>query len=219
MSGEAWLAKRGDELRPAGEIRASHQDRDQVVELLRVAAGDGRLTAEELDQRLEVALTARTHGELAALLTDLPEGSGFAAGRPAVEPRDVMRFDCRSGHIKRNGPWLVPLRAEVHVTSGRVLLDFTQAVITRPVLQIDADVRSGELVLVTKPGIVVDSDDVVIRSGEVKVRAPWDPGTPVLLRISVSGKVGSGRLKAGPPRRTFWQWLGRRPRPYALTAG
>ena len=195
MSGEAWLAKRGDDLGAAAEMRASHQDRDQVVELLRVAAGDGRLTAEELDQRLEVALTARTHGQLAALLTDLPEGPGFGPAGPAgpaAEPKDMVRFDCRSGQVKRDGPWLVPRRVEVRVTSGRVRLDFTEAVITGAGLQVDAEVSSGELRLVTRPGIVVDADDVVIRSGEVKVRAPWDPGTPVLLRVTVSGSVGSG---------------------------
>ena len=58
------------ESEPGGEIarselRASHDDRDRVVELLRVSAGDGRLTAEELDERLEQAMTARTYGELA----------------------------------------------------------------------------------------------------------------------------------------------------------
>ena len=50
------------------ELRASHQDRDRVVEVLRVSAGDGRLTAEELDERLELAMTARTYGELAKLV-------------------------------------------------------------------------------------------------------------------------------------------------------
>src|SRR2546430_12224369 len=65
------------ESEPGGEIarselRASHDDRDRVVELLRVSAGDGRLTAEELDERLEQAMTARTYGELARLVADLP---------------------------------------------------------------------------------------------------------------------------------------------------
>ena len=34
--------------------------------------------------------------------------------------------------------------------------------------------------------------------------------TPVSLRVVVNGKIGSGRLLARPPRRTFWQWLTRR---------
>ena len=62
------------------ELRASHEDRDRVVEMLRVSAGDGRLTAEELDERLELAMTARTYGELARLVADLP-AAGSVAGR------------------------------------------------------------------------------------------------------------------------------------------
>src|SRR6266581_6224208 len=79
-----------------GQLRASHEDRDRVVEILRVAAGDGRLTAEELDERLEAALTARTVGDLAALTTDLPAAAGSAAGVAAGEPKEVVRIDCSS---------------------------------------------------------------------------------------------------------------------------
>jgi hypothetical protein len=56
------------------------------VEQLRVAAGDGRLTADELDHRLETALTARTYGELAALTADLP---GISDQRPAAGVIDI----------------------------------------------------------------------------------------------------------------------------------
>jgi hypothetical protein len=199
------------------ELRASHDDRDRVVELLRVSAGDGRLTAEELDERLELAMTARTYGELAKLVTDLP-AAGYAADAPALRAKDVVRIDCRSGHAKREGRWVVPQRLEVKVTSGHVLLDFRDAVITQPALRIDAEVRSGHLTLVTKPGIVVDTDDVVVRSGHVKVRAPWGPDVPELLRVEVSGKIGSGHFIARPSHRTFWQWLTRQPRPYAIAA-
>ena len=95
-------------------------------------------------------------------------------------------------------------------------LDFTEAVITQPLLRIEAKVGSGGLKLLTRPGIMVDADDVAVRSGAVKVLAPWGPDVPVILRIEVSGKVGSGHIKARPPRRTFGQWLLRRPRPYQL---
>jgi hypothetical protein len=211
------------ESEPGGEIarselRASHDDRDRVVELLRVSAGDGRLTAEELDERLELAMTARTYGELARLVADLPaEGSAVS---PAVAPpaKDVVRIDTRSGHVRRVDRWVVPNRMEVKVTSGQVLLDFTQAVITQPSLKLDIDVRSGHVRLLTKPGIVVDADDVVIRSGHVRVKAPWGSEVPVQLRIEVSGKVGSGHFVARPRYRTFWQWLTRQPKPYTIAA-
>lgn len=200
------------------ELRASHDDRDRVVEQLRVAAGDGRLTADELDQRLELALNARTYGELAKLVADLPASGapGVGLATTSAKPKDLIRIDCRSGHAKRDGRWIVPQRIEVKVTSGSVVLDFTEAVITQPVLQITADVRSGHLRLITKPGILVDADDVAVRSGHIKVKSPWRPDVPELLRVEVSGKVGSGEIKARPPFRSFWAWLTRKPRPYEL---
>ena len=60
------------------ELRASHEDRDRVVDTLRTAGGDGRLTAEELDARVERALSARTQGELAALAADLSAATATA---------------------------------------------------------------------------------------------------------------------------------------------
>jgi hypothetical protein len=215
----------GNPLVPAadqGALRASHADRDQVVEWLRVAAGDGRLSAEELDERLGLALTARTYAELAALITDLPAAgtavpatAGSAAG--AEPPKELVRIHTSSGHAERNGRWIVPGRMDLKATSGHITLDFTDAVITQPVLRIDAEIRSGYLTLITKPGIAVDADDVTVRSGEVKVRAPWGTDVPVLLRVSIAGTCGSGRITARPPRRGFWQWLLRKQR-YAITS-
>ena len=199
------------------ELRASHGDRDRVVELLRVSAGDGRLTVQELDERLEAAMTARTYGELARLVVDLP-AAGSVVSAPAPRVKDVVRIDCGSGDAKREGRWVVPQRIEARVRSGRLKLDFTQAVITQPSLQLDAEVRSGHIILITKPGIVVDTDDVALRSGHVKVRAPWSPDVPEVLRIEVSGTVGSGHIVARPPYRTLWQWLTRQPRPYEIAA-
>jgi len=209
----------GGEIAPS-ELRASHDDRDRVVELLRVSAGDGRLTAEELDERLERAMTARTYGELARLVADLPAQGSAPVPAPVATARakDVVRIDTRSGHVRRVDRWTVPQRMEVKVTSGHVLLDFTQAVIIQPVLKLDVDVRSGHIRLLTRPGIAVDTDDVVIRSGHVRVKAPWGSDAPVQLRIEVTGKVGSGHLIARPRYRTLWQWLTRQPKPYAITA-
>jgi Domain of unknown function (DUF1707) len=211
MAGEVTPRGSGDEQLPAREFRASYEDRDRVVELLRIAAGDGRLSAEELDQRLEMALAARTYGELAALTQDLPDAAGPAA---AAEPKDLIRIEASSGSTRRDGRWVVPKRMEIKVGSGSVRLDFTEAVITQATLAIDVEVSSGSVLLITKPGIVVDVDDISIGSGSVKVPPPEDVST--LLSIRVSGKVGNGSVRARPPRpprRTFWQWLLRRPRP------
>ena len=53
-------------------IRASDADRERVARILRGHAVVGRLTTDELDQRIGRALDARTLGELDALLSDLP---------------------------------------------------------------------------------------------------------------------------------------------------
>jgi hypothetical protein len=220
MTGEVSPLDRPAEPPAQAELRASHADRDRVVELLRVAAGDGRLTAEELDERLESALTARTYSELAVLTTDLP-AAPQSAGQ--VQPADLARegakqlvkIDCGSGSARRDGQWLVPQRMEVNVASGSVKLDMTKAVMSSPTLQLDIHVRSGSLLLVTRPGIVVDIDDVTVRSGSAGVKTHRTQGAPVVLRVQVSGQVASGSFKARPPRRTFWQWLLRRPLQYA----
>lgn len=53
-------------------IRASDDDRERVAERLRQAAGEGRLLAHELEERLATALRARTYGELDSVVWDLP---------------------------------------------------------------------------------------------------------------------------------------------------
>ena len=128
---------------PGGDLRASHDDRDRVVEVLTAAAGDGRLTPEELEERVGAALTARTHGELAALVSDLPAVPELPAGAAAATPKELVRIDCHSGSARRDGRWVVPRRMEVRVTNGSVTLDFTEAVTWWPSLQLEVAVRGG----------------------------------------------------------------------------
>ena len=63
-------------------LRASDSDREQVAERLRHATAEGRLSADELDRRLEALYAARTYGELDALLADLPINRSL--GQPRV---------------------------------------------------------------------------------------------------------------------------------------
>jgi len=196
------------------QLRASHDDRDRAVEILRVAAGDGRLTAAELDERVEAALTARTRDELVALTADLPAVPG-QAGLVAAQAKDLVRLDYQGGNATRRGQWVVPARMEIRAVGGTVKLDFTNAVIIQPTLQIQAHVRGGGLVLVTKPGIEVDADGVTVHGGWVKIRPRNGWKEPVHLTVEVAGENHGGRVTARPPRRTFRQWLLRRPRLHA----
>lgn len=214
MADELPPAEGSPGLVPASGLRASHQDRDQVVEILRIAAGDGRLTADELDERLESALKARTYAELAALTADLPPAAVAGSGAATVAPKDLVQITCKGSSTERTGRWVVPREMEISAIGASVTLNFAEAVVSAPVLRIRADVKGSSLLLLTRPGIEVDADEVSLTGGTVRVQRPESWHQPTALRIEVSGTNRGGTILARPPRRSFWQWLLRRPRPY-----
>jgi Domain of unknown function (DUF1707) len=57
-----------------GGLRASHADRDQVIEILKAAFVQGRLSKDELDARLGQVFASRTYADLAAVTVDIPAG-------------------------------------------------------------------------------------------------------------------------------------------------
>lgn len=77
--------------------RASDRDRNEVAERLREAAAEGRLTADELDERLARAFSAVTYGELDTLIDDLP------LPVPAPPPPRLVR----AGWWRRFGAWVI----------------------------------------------------------------------------------------------------------------
>jgi hypothetical protein len=93
---------------------------------------------------------------------------------------------------------------EIRLTVGNAKLDSTNAVITHDQLSIDVDLGiGGDLTLITKPGIVVVANDVIVRSmAEIKVRPPQqDPDFPVALRVEVTGQLRGGDLLVRYPKR------------------
>ncbi|MGW1254379.1 DUF1707 SHOCT-like domain-containing protein [Streptomyces sp. NPDC002513] len=197
------------------ELRASHADRDRVVDALRIAAGDGLLTADELDERLEAALSARLLSELAVLTADLPAVSTAADGTAAevAEVKDVVRIErVFSGAVERAGRWVLPRRLDLAVTWCDVTLDFTEAVITQDTLRIDVAMAGKTLTLVTRPGVEVDADGLTLVHCKLRHRRTrTSPDTSTTLRVELVGRKAHGKVVVRPPRRTFWQWLLRRP--------
>ena len=172
------------------EVRASDADRDRVLDLLRDAAGDGRLTAAEFDERMEAALSSRTLGELAVLTADLVPGPGAA---PA-QAEDVVRIDQRGGSVRRTGGWVVPRRLELRPSWCDVTLDFTEAVIVADTLLVDMHMRGGSLILVSRPGIVVDADYLAVRYTDIEIGPNPNPGVPVILRVQLTGRMRYGYI-------------------------
>jgi len=67
-----------------GRVRVSRLDREHLVEVLKAAFVQGRLTKDEFDARVGQALAARTVAELTALAADLPAGLVQAQQRPTI---------------------------------------------------------------------------------------------------------------------------------------
>ena len=104
----------------ASEQRASDSERDEVIDLLRTAAGEGRIGHDELDERVARALTARTYRELNATIEDIPRARG--ARTPATRG-NVGGWAVRA---VRNEPWL--LLFVVPVAAMTIALAVTVAV-------------------------------------------------------------------------------------------
>jgi Domain of unknown function (DUF1707) len=78
----------------AAGLRASHADRERVIDLLKAAFVQGRLSQDEFDARVGQTLTSRTHWELAAVTFDLPaELIGALPRRPPVRARRRIPFN------------------------------------------------------------------------------------------------------------------------------
>ena len=79
-----------------GPMRASHGDRALVIETLKAAFVQGRLTKDELDARAGQAFAARTDADLAALTADLPAGAPGAAP-PVAQARQPISTSGEAG--------------------------------------------------------------------------------------------------------------------------
>ena len=173
------------------ELRASHADRDRAVETLRIAGGDGRLTAEELEDRLETALSARTVAELAALTADLPAGTAA---------KDLLVVKQHGSRYIRTGRWVVPKRIELRTQLCQVTLDFGEAVFSPGTLRIDVQMVHGKLVIVTAPGVEIDADGLTLTYSKCKLR-PARAGADPRLRIELAGTLLHAKVIERWPRR------------------
>jgi hypothetical protein len=115
-------------------LRISDADRHRVAELLREAAGEGRLDIDELDERLEAAYSAKTYGDLVPLTADLPLGAPQHS--PATSPRvnvpgaAAVRYDSSlaiMGGTSRKGLWEVGPTHTAFALMGGVDIDLRQA--------------------------------------------------------------------------------------------
>lgn len=179
---------------PVPALRASDADRHRAAELLRDAAGDGRLGLDELDDRLERVYAAKTHAEIAPVVADL--GVIEPVREADTEP---LVLETRSGSVKQNGYWVVPRQITARCTSGNVTVDFTEADCPHPDVVVEASATSGNVTLIVPRGWAVRIESAQVGMGSIKNKAtdPPQPGKPL---VRVRGTVRSGNIKVRYPR-------------------
>ncbi len=194
------------------QIRIGHAERDGAVEALRVAAGEGRLTLEELDERIESALSARTRGDLNAVLADLlppaelqvvvnPEAVQVApVGAPGWTWQDPLVFVARWDDVVRAGPWEVPPFLEVNPVAANVRLEFVDARASHEVIDVNLLGGAGNATFVVPEGWGADVSRVEKGMGSSRSTVESRPtGRKPLLVIR--GKLSLGNLRVRHPNR------------------
>jgi uncharacterized protein DUF1707 len=180
---------------PVGDLRASDADRERVVALLGEAVADGRLSSDEHAERISVAYSARTLGELTGLTADLSP----AEAQPILV--DDRPLHVLFGSVRRAGRWVVPVRVPLFALLGTIELDLREAVLQRRHIIIDAQLLGGRLRLLVPEGVRVDvTGRTVLCSRDVRVRGGGGGEGPV---IEVRGTMVLGSLRARNPKRRW----------------
>ena len=192
-------------------LRASDKDRESAAEVLREAAGEGRLSMSELDERLDAVYEAKTYADLEPIVRDLPHPAIAPAAAAAQASPPASAVERPSGQLasgsaiavmsgfSRKGAWVVPADFTAVVVMGGGELDLRDAQFSAPVVNIHATAIMGAIV------IYVPDD------AEVQVTGVG------LLGVFEHGPTGAGR-PGGPKIHiggvAFWGAVDIRRKPY-----
>jgi len=179
-------------------MRVSDSDREQAADVLREAAGHGRITMDELDERLEIAYAAKTYGDLAAVTRDLPQPApapGMAQRAPVNRiggtPGATFSVAVLSG-ARRTGRWVVPRSYAAVAVMGGVELDLREAQFSEPEVTIHAYTVMGGIEITVPEDVDVDVSGVAFMGGfDHHASGPGVPGAPRLrvLGFALMGGV------------------------------
>ncbi|MFF0519960.1 DUF1707 domain-containing protein [Actinomadura nitritigenes] len=177
---------------PAGtpEMRAGDADRDRVAQVLRDAAGEGRLTLDELDERLDAVYAAKTYADLEPLTRDLPATGADAAPAPlgGADWRPVDGAPSWSSGIgvmsgfTRTGVWNVPRAFTAFAFWGGGKIDLREARFTGPEVTIRAFALMGGVQVIVPDDITVHVKGIGVMGGfDHGASAVGAPGSPTVV--------------------------------------
>jgi len=195
-------------------MRASDADRDRVAEVLREAFAEGRLSLEEHSERVDQVHAAKTLGDLAPLLADLPQrhsasGSVTDHGPVPTSYSPGSKIMAVFGEAKRTGRWVVEAETTAAAVFGEVTIDLRDAVLSQREVVIVANAVFGQVTIKVPHGVIVRDEGVAIfgsRNGADSSKGgniPITPETPVVVirGVALFGEVAVRYPK--PPRGKF----------------
>jgi hypothetical protein len=199
------------------DLRVSDAEREHVVGVLQKAIGGGMLDLDEFTQRTDIALAARTRGELNAVLADLPglvhrdavrqpaHGSYFPPPAFAgMMPGQPLELSAKYSSLTRSGPWVVPPAMVVRNKYGAIKLDFTEAQVQHQFVYVELDAKWGSVEIIIPEHSSVDLNaitDIKFGSLDDKTRSN---GLASSTRYVLSGRVHGGSLVVRHPRSRFF---------------
>ncbi|MET0998516.1 MAG: DUF1707 domain-containing protein [Marmoricola sp.] len=192
-------------------LRISDADRHKVAELLREAAGEGRLDLEELDERLEAAYVAKTYGDLVPLTADLPVGAQphQSVVPPSATSRvPAIRYDSSlaiMGGVSRKGVWEVGATHTSFALMGGIDLDLREARFTSRETVIHAYAIWGgiDIYVNERTRVIVDGVGIMgaFDQARDKVAPDLGPDSPV-VRVNGFALMAGVTVQRRPPAGT-----------------
>lgn len=186
---------------PNDHLRVSDAERAKVGQLLERAVAEGMITLDEFSERYDAALAARTRGELAAVVADLPIASSPTS--PASHLPEELRGWMSS--IVRRGQWRVAPVLHLNTRLCSTTLDFSSAVLPGPVVEIVIDDYCSSTELIVPPSATADLNAVNAIAGSATVKVRTSPPSDQ-LHLVVRGRVRMGSVTVRHP---FGSWLRR----------
>jgi hypothetical protein len=195
-----------------GNLRASDADRERVADVLREAAGDGRLTMEELDERLDAVYAAKTYAELEPITRDLPQTGAPHVPAPSTAPAgDVHRFGGEPtshgavaimGGFSRKGDWVAPKDFTAVAIMGGGEIDLREARFAEPTVSIHVVAIMGGIEITVPEDATVRVTGVgVMGAFEHTSSGSGQPGAPTIIVNGVA-LMGGVEVRRKPPKKS-----------------
>jgi Domain of unknown function (DUF1707)/Cell wall-active antibiotics response 4TMS YvqF len=182
-------------------LRVSDAEREATVVRLREAGGEGRLTLEELADRVERADAAVTRGDLDALTADLPASSAHAAPLPDTPRKERRWVIAIMGGEQRKGRWRPSRRTNAIAVMGGVDIDLREAELADGA-EILAIPFMGAVTVTVPEGVSVEMSGFALMGGN---SGPDDkvlplPNSPV-VRVRAFSLMGGVVVERKKPRK------------------